>query len=696
MSAISTATQYFDDLKFIPGVKRDDIDMPKKFSYWRKCILRITIGFWFAYALCDCCQNVQRFYYINTEIDKFPEIVRPQLKWGVIAASALELTVSLAGLWGLWKVTRALSERTNFALSSRYLVQAWFVLLFLAGLLYVAIPIAAFVDSALIEQDICTYSLVSVQQMGPPMRAVLAYEARSAIPDLAGALLLLPPATVAGIRSTPQHAWCGRDKNWRLKLFGPTQTSILGFGNPPAQGLFPSALSKLSLLMGVSLDVCDHTESVAKSLMEMDWSQHTNTMESMKDHIDTFTALNFTQAHLEMLDDKAERKLAEDRAHSNRLELHIQQQAAEIERLKAQLDAAEAVQHDPVVSKLSLLRKEQLNTVGRTLDVTDKVHLSVPHQRAVNPHRHIERPHDLLQLDALAVGGKEGINNKAVLGICAVNAGIKAYSFMSRVAPSFIQSLFGIYVSVKVVSTVLPVMSSFLTGVQLGIDNVKHALPTASLPGYMLRMLVLGAVPAMLAIMGVLSQSIGSVPAAIGITLLVTVQIHQIKIGAIYADVNGMGAECKDVLKKRIAKAKRSETMLYAACGASFSWLGVIMLKRLFDTGALDEAADSVYMFIKTFTNPVNLATMLFRYALMYYCSLAASTDIIMMITFDVMDDKINVKQDGELVTEKELVKQWTKFTKGVTLVDQIKVGGPTKADEEKKGKVRRGNEDAT
>jgi len=78
------------------------------------------------------------------------------------------------------------------------------------------------------------------------------------MPEIAHVLESLPPTTIEDMRKWEVHKWCREDPDWRAALFGKQSMSVFGIGGGlPVNGLLPSSLQKLALLIGSDLALCD-------------------------------------------------------------------------------------------------------------------------------------------------------------------------------------------------------------------------------------------------------------------------------------------------------------------------------------------------------------------------------------------------------------------------------------------------------
>mmetsp|Transcript_42895 Transcript_42895/g.118602 ORF Transcript_42895/g.118602 Transcript_42895/m.118602 type:complete len:735 (-) Transcript_42895:110-2314(-) len=712
------ANRKIGDIVTIPGSNKQNITFTSRFAYWRGCVVGVLLLYWSAFCVCDFAGHMQTFSSFENDMKSFPGAIRDHFRMAMQASIVLEVIVSLLGFVAFVMALYAFYVRhTNYRQSANLLLKAWAIILFAPGVMYIVFPIAVAIRTDLMERDICATTFAGILSMGSPMRAVLHFEARRLQPSLVRVVSAQPPGvTVDKLTDWIGTQWCKRHhKSWHAALFGMAGAGEGIFGglstNPEIVGLVPASLSKLALLLGTTLETCDLRVA---SFMDLGLNNVANASVAQAA---TASGATHKTAWNKNGDDGRKRlggaarrgrtlfrkEMAVEVSSSSALTLAIPQEVRagtrgsileiedeEVEKPEVfeQSAAREALvqehqAHDPVqrAPNWSWDKRQSAPSAPIVALLARTTAQGAAAEKAAQRAAQFSKDHEGIIPDlgrniadgvtsaVSAVGdfmpetlvpGVLEASKQAAMLICNLKNGIELYSKFAELSPALVQNGFGLYVSVRVLIGVLPVMSSFLNGVTIGIDNVKNVIPTASLPGYMLGMLVMGSIPAVLAIFGVLSQFFGSLAAAWGFGFFVFAQFYRLKIAGIYIDTDTKTASG---FKKKLEKAEMEQFILMILCVVGFLCFAGWKMFQLAQAGQLQNADDQVVTLVTNLLRPLTLATMLLRFVLMHYLSLAAATDFVMTVVFDVMDDKISVKHDQDNISSKALISQWRRFT---------------------------------
>jgi len=661
LTPLFVANSYISDVKEIPGRKSNSWDpklpLTEKFAYWRACVLGSALFFWLLLTFVDLAKLSANYNQFEADLSSLPQSIRPHFETSIRLSMLLEVLVSTTALIAFFIACKGFTTRKDWKMSSKYVLQAWCTFLFAQGVLYVLFPVAAAIRNDLIHRDLCAGTLAGLVSIGQPMRVALNVVAQQGSPNLAPVLLTQPGENLQDWMGTK---WCESNLNgWRDDVFGKEQNGGPASGD---LGLVPTALNHLGAVFGTSIEACSTSTLEAQLASTSRSMAHTSDMGAVflqeEDHVlEELTAAETPRGH----DSSGRALLRHDcvgrHCSGSQRRKHGRKVAAVFSA-----DGSQNVKDD-LASPAALHRREHRMRANHSMFASLQLHQSP--EVDVDDGGGGSARQQQAEDGATQRGGMEqkekGVSHKHAheMAICSAYKATNLISQVSWFAPRLVSNSFGMYSGSRVLLTVLPVMGSFFKGVQSGIDNVKRVLPTTSLPGYMLGMLVVGSVPALLAILGLLNQTLGSLPCGWGFTFWMIGHLYQLRTAAIYADVS----LTEEAQQKAFTRAGRMDLFLTLLCYAGFAAYGVQELLLVHKSGGMDDTTSMAVGAIRGAMTPLNLIDMVLRYLLTNYLSLVASTDFIMMAVFDVMADKLHTKlKKVDEGSSKILIKQWNQF----------------------------------
>lgn len=535
--AFCVAYKDLKEVKKVPGISSRVPTFTERYIYWRGCTICACLTLGSILIVLLSADVAYDFLSYEDKLNMVPKDLQDDFKYFIIALTVggvLTDIIFVMSILYLWSAATARRQKDTYP----KVRTAWVLLVIGPFLPFAIVPFAAFVQTDLMQADICAQTLASMLQL-PPMRMAFRNAAiQGGQNELAHVSLFPPPGILAGpatsdaFKAWPGHKWCRQNViDWEEQIFSTAwitssmrmspdsePPSTLSLTRQKRPGVVPPAVNTLVMACG----------AVPNHRMDFCWDDN----KLQQADADSKSLLDHSSGDGESSGDGGPRPLmrrAENersrQATRHRLPdaglLMVEMEPEDSDFDQKLLEAADPanVTLDELVRRARAWRRS-LDTAAASLEQLSAHRHDLLDALRANASAHA---HDQAEYPGLGVGGA------CLTAVCVF---YKACVYGARIARAYgLAMTTGVGTLCKLLTYKNLFMSQFsiIDGIIVGCINVKRILPTSCLPGYVLSFAVIGSLPLVLFCFAQLTQQMGHPLFAAAITCFIVWRVMDLK-----------------------------------------------------------------------------------------------------------------------------------------------------------------------